>query len=45
MAFWRWMASFDGNLVTLEYTKKYNPYIYDFVYTPVISTEYLLNIF
>jgi hypothetical protein len=38
------MVSFDGalcplsplNLVTLEYTKKFDPYIYDFVYTPVI---------
>jgi hypothetical protein len=25
------------NLITLEYTKKYNPYIYDFVYTLVIK--------
>jgi hypothetical protein len=31
------MASFVGNLVTLEYTKKYDPSIYDFVYTPVIK--------
>jgi hypothetical protein len=24
------------NLVTLEYTKKYDPYVNDFIYTPVI---------
>jgi hypothetical protein len=27
------------NLVTLEYTKKYDPYIYDFVYTPVTTGD------
>jgi hypothetical protein len=35
------LSPFPINLAALENTKKYEPYIYDFVYTPVTIMQHL----
>jgi hypothetical protein len=35
------LSPFPINLAALENTKKYEPYIYDFVYTPVTTKLYM----